>query len=239
MKKHRAKGSAPPPPKNRPASPAAGTKTEPPREESCPPEVSAPPAEEEILKIKQVQLDCTAFLKKQLPKSPLPKIIFMGRSNVGKSSLINKLMNRKRLAKTSSRPGKTLSINYYLVNEQFYLVDLPGYGYAKAPMTEVKRVRRLMTDFFSTVENVKLLVILVDSRRGFMDSDLQILGEILNKGFKMLTVLTKSDKLRNSELSVQKKTLQTEFGLKVATFSVKSEAKKLEILKYINLALME
>jgi GTP-binding protein len=194
---------------------------------------------DDTLKIKAMDVAATAFSAKDLLNDNEGKIVFLGRSNVGKSSLINKLLNRRNFARTSSKPGKTVSINYYLINESFYFVDLPGYGYAKISKQETRRVRALISAFFEAVKNVKLVMILIDSRRGFMDSDLEILAKIINKGFKLLTVLTKSDKLRNSELVIQKKNLKKNYGLNVVTFSTKSEDNREEVLKYINQALME
>lgn len=193
------------------------------------------------LKIKDIQLAATAFSGKDLIGDTMEKIVFIGRSNVGKSSFINKILNRKNVARTSSKPGKTVSINYYLINRVCYFVDLPGYGYAKISKKESERVRKLISTFFETVKNVKLVVLLIDSRRGFLSSDLEILSKIINKGLKMLTVLTKSDKLRNSELVIQKENLQNKFGLKVITFSIKSAEndKREEILKFLNKAIME
>ncbi|MDQ1350189.1 MAG: GTP-binding protein [Acidobacteriota bacterium] len=196
----------------------------------------------ETLKIKEVQLAATVFARSNLIADDLPKIIFIGRSNVGKSSFINKIINRKNFAKTSSTPGKTVSINYYLINREFYFVDLPGYGYARVSKKEAQRVRELIATFFEKVKNARLIMMLIDSRRGFMASDIEILSRILNKEFRMLTVLTKSDKLRNSELVTQKNNLQKEYGLKVITFSIKSkdnDEKREEVLKQINQAIME
>ncbi|MCU0287700.1 MAG: ribosome biogenesis GTP-binding protein YihA/YsxC [Acidobacteria bacterium] len=196
----------------------------------------------ETLKIKEVELAATVFAGGKLISDDLPKIIFIGRSNVGKSSLINKIINRKNFAKTSSTPGKTVSINYYLINKEFYFVDLPGYGYARVSKKEAQRIRDLISFFFEQVKNVRLVLILIDSRRGFMNPDIEILAKILNKEFRMLTVLTKSDKLRSSELVTQKNNLQKEYGLRVMTFSIKSkdnDEKREEILKKINQAIME
>ncbi len=195
----------------------------------------------DILKIKDIQLAATVFSAKDLIEDTLGKIVFIGRSNVGKSSFINKMINRKNFARTSSKPGKTVSINYYLINKMVYFVDLPGYGYARISKRESQRVRTLISTFFEKVGNIKLVVILIDSRRGFMDSDIEILSKIINKGFRMLTVLTKSDKLRNSDLVIQKNNLQNKYGLKVIAFSIKSadNEKREEVLKYINKALME
>ena len=108
--------------------------------------------------IKDIHLHSSVFTNAQLVTDDLRKIVFMGRSNVGKSSLINKIVNRKKLAKTSSKPGKTVSINYYLVNESFYFVDLPGYGYAKISKTQRERINRLVSAFYQNVKNLKLVV---------------------------------------------------------------------------------
>ena len=99
---------------------------------------------EKILKIRDIQLSATIFTVKNLVEDSLGKIVFIGRSNVGKSSFINKMINRKNFARTSSRPGKTISINYYLINKMCYFVDLPGYGYARISKKERQRVRTLM-----------------------------------------------------------------------------------------------
>ncbi len=191
------------------------------------------------MKIMDSRLERSSFSARDLIPDDTAKIIFIGRSNVGKSSLINKLLRRKNLARTASRPGKTVSINYYRVNDRFYFVDLPGYGYAKISKQEIKRVKALVSDFFRTVEGARLAVLLIDSRRGIMDSDLGILSQILEKKIKLLTVLTKSDKLRHSELLNQKKNLQNKFGLKVISFTVKSEENREEMLTYITKALTE
>jgi GTP-binding protein len=198
------------------------------------------------MKITGSSLERTSFTGKQLINDNSKKVIFAGRSNVGKSSLINALLGRKKLARTGSTPGKTVSINYYRVNTgngggsgYFYFVDLPGYGYARISKTESRRVRDLISDFFRTVEDAKLAVLLIDSRRGFMDSDREMISKILDKKIKLLTVLTKSDKLNNSELIGQKKVLQKKFGLNAVSFTIKSSQNKEEMLNLINKALME
>jgi len=192
-----------------------------------------------MLKIKNSQLDRTVFTEQQLKADDVPKIIFVGRSNVGKSSFINKLLNRKNLARTSSKPGKTISINYFLINESIYFVDLPGYGYARIPKPEAERVKKLMTAFFESVTNAKLVILLLDCRRGFMESDLGFLEQVLAKKIKLLTVLTKSDKLKSTNLFNQKRDLQDKFGLNVMSFTIKSNEDAVEILKHINQALTE
>ncbi len=192
----------------------------------------------ENLIIRDVSLAKTIFTSKQMVNDTTKKIVFIGRSNVGKSSLINKLMNRKNLARTSSKPGKTVSINYYLINNSFYFVDLPGYGYAKISKDENYRVKALISEFFDKMTNVRMVIVLIDSRRGFMDQDLDVLSKIVeNNDIKLLTVLTKSDKLNTSQLKSQIEKLHSEFDLNVIPFSIKSNDGKLEILKYINKAL--
>ncbi len=189
--------------------------------------------------IKTSKLAKTSFFARDLIADERSKIAFIGRSNVGKSSLINKLLNRKNLARTSSTPGKTVSINYFLIDDEFYFVDLPGYGYAKISKIESRRLRTLIADFFSAVKNLKLIIILIDSRRGFSQPDIEILAQLLDKNFKILTVLTKSDKIGSSSLVNQKKDLQNKFGLKAISFSIKSNTNREEILNNINKALME
>jgi len=198
------------------------------------------------MKITGSSLERTSFTGKQLIHDSSKKIIFVGRSNVGKSSLINVLLGRKKLARTASRPGKTVSINYYRVttdngggSDYFYFVDLPGYGYARISKAESRRVSDLISVFWQTVEDAKLAVVLIDSRRGFMESDLEMVAKIVDKKIKLLTVLTKSDKLSNSELIGQKKILQKKFGLSAVSFTIKSSQNKEEMLNLINKALME
>lgn len=189
--------------------------------------------------IRTSKLAKTSFFTRELIADERSKIAFIGRSNVGKSSLINRLLNRKNLARTSSTPGKTVSINYYLINDEFYFVDLPGYGYAKISKIESRRLKTLIADFFSAVKNLKLIVILIDSRRGFSRPDIEILSQLLEKNFRILTVLTKSDKIGSSNLVNQKNDLQNKFGLKAISFSIKSNNNREEILTNINKALME
>lgn len=200
------------------------------------------------MKIVDCWLEKTSFTEKELIRDATKKVIFVGRSNVGKSSLINKLLGRKRLARTSAAPGKTVSINYYGVNsvsdgngvkDSFYFVDLPGYGYAKISRQESQRVRNVLSIFFRTVNNAKLVVLLIDSRRGFMESDLKIVSQILDKKINILTVLTKSDKLPSLKLTDRIKALQNEFGLNVISFTIKSNENKEGLLNLIKKALME
>lgn len=190
------------------------------------------------MNIKKSELAGTFFNPGQLPRDGRPKVLFFGRSNVGKSSLINMLLER-RLARTSSMPGKTLSINYYLIDSRLLFVDLPGYGFAKVSKTESARVRQLIADFLGRVENVRLAALLIDSRRGFLPPDLDTLAQIVEKKFPILTILTKSDKISFSEQKNLSTQLKTKFGLQTISFSIKAQAGKNDVWKYINEAIKE
>ena len=177
-----------------------------------------------------------------LPPPLFFEVAFAGRSNVGKSSLINRLLNRRRLVRTSGTPGCTRGIDLYRVKVReatVDFVDLPGYGFAKISKVDRQRVRDLISHFFEQVSGIRLILILIDSRRGFMDADLEILSKIIDKNFKLLTVLTKSDKLKISILQNQISNLQQGFGLKAIPFSIKSNDDRLEILKYIKQSIKE
>jgi GTP-binding protein len=145
----------------------------------------------------------------ELPKEKLPEVVLCGRSNVGKSSFINSLFNRKNLAKTSSTPGKTRSINYYDIDSKFYIVDLPGYGYAKISQSERRKWGTLVNDFFSNSKHIRLTIHLIDSRHKPTELDVK-----LNKMLRLLDIpyivlLSKSDKLKQSEFSIaQKKVIE-------------------------------
>lgn len=139
---------------------------------------------------------------KQLTKSDLPEIVFSGKSNVGKSTLINKLLNRKNLARTSSKPGKTGTINFYKMNNLRF-VDLPGYGYAKVSDSEKNRWAELMETYFNSERNIKLVLQIIDIRHEPSQKDLEMLEFLQYNKFNFAVILTKSDKLNKSELHSQ------------------------------------
>ena len=147
----------------------------------------------------------------ELPKQTFPEVVLCGRSNVGKSSFINSLFNRKDLAKISSTPGKTRSINYYLIDNNFHLVDLPGYGYAKASMSERKKWGKLINYYFSTSKNIKLTVQLLDSRHNPSELDVQLNKMLKDMALPYIVLLNKSDKLKQSEFSKIVKSLKNFF----------------------------
>lgn len=137
----------------------------------------------------------------QKPQPMLPEIAFAGRSNVGKSSLLNALSDNKRLAKTSSTPGKTQLINYFLIDRQHYFVDLPGYGYAKLNRAVKKQWQPMLENFLIHSKQLRLLVLLIDSRHTLQESDEQMIGWLQHENIPFMLVLTKADKLSQNELS--------------------------------------
>ncbi len=182
---------------------------------------------------KQVELIQTAYTPAQLLSAPIPQVAFIGRSNVGKSSLINTLLGRKNLAHTSSKPGKTLSINYFSVENSICFVDLPGYGYAKVSHSEKSRANGLLDAFFAENSSLRLLCLLIDSRRGFSSIDLKMIEKIMTFPVRILTIATKVDKITVSE---QKNLLfkhQKDFELSLIPFSVKRQVHRDKLLDLI------
>lgn len=146
----------------------------------------------------KAEFESAAGLVKQLPESSVPEIIFSGRSNVGKSSLINALLNRKSLARTGSKAGKTTTINIYSLT-QLRFIDLPGYGYAKVPMSEKNRWSKLVRGYFSADRNVALVVQLIDIRHGPSKDDMNMINYFCDCSYPFILALTKSDKLKKSK----------------------------------------
>lgn len=152
------------------------------------------------LRIKSATYVKSVLDLEDLPKNSLPEIAFAGRSNVGKSTALNRLVNVKNLAKTSSTPGKTRLINFFLINNNLYFVDLPGYGYAKTSKSMRKSWGSLVEEYLKDRENLKGTVLLIDSRRGPLEPDIQLMEWLDFHGIEKLIVLTKSDKLSRSAL---------------------------------------
>ncbi|MDD7072670.1 MAG: ribosome biogenesis GTP-binding protein YihA/YsxC [Candidatus Egerieousia sp.] len=155
-----------------------------------------------------MRIDKSEFLQscqflKDKPARRLPEFAFIGRSNVGKSSLINMLCNHQRLAKTSSKPGKTILINYFTINDQLYFVDLPGYGYAKLSMAEKERISKMNNSYISGSEELGLLFVLIDSRHKIQDIDMEFLINLGNAGMPFAIVYTKADKMGTNLLAKQ------------------------------------
>lgn len=155
-----------------------------------------------------MRIDKSEFLQscqflKDKPARRLPEFAFIGRSNVGKSSLINMLCNHQRLAKTSSKPGKTILINYFTINDQLYFVDLPGYGYAKLSMAEKERISKMNNSYISGSKELGLLFVLIDSRHKIQDIDMEFLINLGNAGMPFAIIYTKADKMGTNLLAKQ------------------------------------
>ena len=174
------------------------------------------------------------------PKSKIPEYAFIGRSNVGKSSLINMLCNRKKLAKTSSRPGKTQLINHFLINKQWYLVDLPGYGYARVSKTQKKTFQKFITNYFIKRKELIAAFLLIDLRHKPQTLDLEFMRWLGENYIPFSIVFTKADKLKEKEIkkntSEYFKTLKDDWEEMPKHFITSSEKSlgKDELLSYIN-----
>ena len=159
------------------------------------------------MKVLSAEFIKSATKPSEYPAGTLPEIAIAGKSNVGKSSLINTLVNRKNLAKTSSQPGRTQTINFFRVNEKISLVDLPGYGYAKVPIRIREAWKPMVESYLQTREGIRLVVLILDARRGASAQDLDLLDWLEYHGIPCLIVLTKADKLSAFERARQKKIL--------------------------------
>jgi GTP-binding protein len=155
----------------------------------------------------------SVFDLKQLPVPELPEIAFAGRSNVGKSSLLNCLIRRKNLVKTSAKPGKTQSLNFFLLDNSIYLVDLPGYGYARVSKKMQAAWQNLITEYLATRKNLKCVVVIVDLRHEVKIGDRQLVDWLRNYGKPYLLVYTKADKLSANQRSKNAAILDAGFGV--------------------------
>lgn len=160
------------------------------------------------MRIKQSEFIISAVKKSQYPVDQRVEIAFVGRSNVGKSSIINALTNRKKLAKVSQTPGKTRLINFFLINNDFYLVDLPGYGYAKVSKAEKASWGETIERYLNGREELKRVVLLVDSRHKPTADDIMMHEWIKHYGYDVIVVATKSDKLSNNALRKSEKVIR-------------------------------
>ena len=184
------------------------------------------------MKIISSDLHAIAVGPKQYPNDNLPEIAFAGRSNVGKSSFINTMINRTNLARTSGKPGKTRTINFYIINEKFRLVDLPGYGYAQVSKTEKEKWGHIIEEYLETRENLKEIMLIVDMRHEPTAQDLMMYNWIKSFGYSGLVVATKADKISKANwqknVSIIKKKLGVEDTNLIIPFSA---SKKINIDK--------
>lgn len=183
--------------------------------------------------IKNVELETVCGITSKIPDNTLPEIAFAGKSNVGKSSLINALMNRKSLARTSSSPGKTQTINFYNINSEMYLVDLPGYGYAKVSEAEKAKWGKMIENYLHTSKQLRAVFLLIDIRHEPGKNDKTMYDWIVYQGYQPIIIATKLDKLKRSQVQKAIKVVRTGLGLKgsdiVIPFSAETKQGREEI----------
>ena len=160
------------------------------------------------MKIKSAELETVCGITSRLPENTLPEVAFAGKSNVGKSSLINGLLNRKNLARTSSQPGKTQTINFYNVNGALYFVDLPGYGYASAAKEIREKWGRMIERYLHSSKQLRAVFLLLDIRHAPSANDCQMYDWILSQGYRPIIIATKLDKINRSQIQKQVKLLR-------------------------------
>ena len=193
--------------------------------------------------IKEVTLETVCGITSTLPENDKPEIAFAGKSNVGKSSLINALMNRKSLARISATPGKTQTINFYNINREIYLVDLPGYGYAKVSEKEKEAWGKMIERYLHKSTMLKAVFLLIDIRHDPSKNDKMMYDWILHQGYEPVIIATKLDKLKKSQVAKQLKAIRTGLGLVSGTtvipFSSKTKQGRDEIWEYAESRLFE
>ena len=191
------------------------------------------------MKVTSVNLETVCGITSKLPENDKLEVAFAGRSNVGKSSLINALMNRKSYARTSQQPGKTQTINFYNINELLYFVDLPGYGYAKVSQDTVKKWGKMIDGYLHQSKVLRLVFLLVDIRHKPNQNDIQMYEWCVNYGFNPIIIATKSDKIKRSQLQKQikqiKDALQVVDRTPVIPFSALNKSGRDEIWEYIDM----
>ena len=185
-------------------------------------------------------ISITVGNSRQFPRDPRPEVALSGRSNVGKSSLINTLLGRKSLARVSSSPGKTITINYYDIDKKLYLVDLPGYGYAKRSIESKKGWSSLTEDYFvknPSADAIKLVIQLIDIRTGPTDEDIMMINFLIDNEIDFIVVATKTDKLSKTQLANALEDLKKEYfegtGIEIIPFSSVTRVGKDEVWKVI------
>ena len=188
-------------------------------------------------KFSEVRFLTSVFNLKQLPAPDMPEFAFAGRSNVGKSSLLNRLLMRRNLVKTSARPGKTQSLNYFLLDSAVYLVDLPGYGYARVSKKLQAAWQELVTSYLGTRKNLQCVVVIVDLRHEIKTADLQLVNWLRDKGIPFLLVYTKADKLSTNQQQKNTAILDAGFGVAKSqrvVFSAKTGAGRDNLLQALD-----
>lgn len=192
---------------------------------------------EEFMVIKKAVLETVCGYTSKLPRNILPEIAFAGKSNVGKSSLINALMNRKSLARTSGQPGKTQTINFYNVNDELYLTDLPGYGFARVSQAEKEKWGQMVERYLHSSRSLRAVFLLVDIRHDPSDNDRVMYDWITYQGFHPVIVATKLDKIKRSQITKQVQAVRAGLGgdsqMRIIPFSAQSKQGREEIWELI------
>ncbi len=178
------------------------------------------------MKIKNVSLETVCGITSRLPDNKYPEIAFAGKSNVGKSSLINVLMNRKSLARTSAQPGKTQTINFYNINDELYFTDLPGYGYARVSRETKEKWGRMIERYLRSSKQLRAVFLLIDIRHEPSQNDVEMYRWIADNGYEPIVIATKLDKINRSQTQKQLKLLRATLGCKdalIIPFSAKTK----------------
>lgn len=187
--------------------------------------------------IKSSELETVCGITSTLPETEMPEIAFAGKSNVGKSSLINGLLNRKSLARTSSQPGKTQTINYYNINHDLYFVDLPGYGYAQVSVEIRAKWGKMVERYLHTSKQLRLVFLLIDIRHEPSENDCIMYDWIVKNGYEPVIIATKLDKIKRSQiqknLKIIRQKIQPVEGTIIIPFSAQTKQGKEEILQLI------
>ncbi|MCI7795891.1 MAG: ribosome biogenesis GTP-binding protein YihA/YsxC [Lachnospiraceae bacterium] len=193
--------------------------------------------------IKNVALETVCGVTSKIPENTKPEFAFAGKSNVGKSSLINALMNRKSLARTSAQPGKTQTINFYNINDELYYVDLPGYGYAKVSQSEKEKWGKMIENYLHKSKMLKCVFLLVDIRHEPSANDKTMYDWIVYNGFRPVIIATKLDKINRSQIQKQVKLLRTGLGMEkediLIAFSAETKQGREEIWELIDRIAMD
>ena len=189
------------------------------------------------MNFQKVEFTLSAAKSAQFPRDGTPQIAFAGKSNVGKSSVINRVLQRKNYARVGESPGKTVHINYFLVDETAYLVDLPGYGYAKVPMSEKERWAKLMETYFAEEGLITLGIMIVDARHAPTNNDITMARWFIDSGCPFVVVANKLDKLKKSEIIPNLQTIREDLelpeGCPVIPFSAEKGDGRDELMNYI------
>lgn len=190
------------------------------------------------MNIKNVSLETVCGVTSRLPENTLPEIAFAGKSNVGKSSLINALMNRKALARTSAQPGKTQTINFYNINDAMYLVDLPGYGYAKVSQEIREKWGKLIERYLHGSKQLRAVFLLIDIRHEPSENDRRMYEWIVYQGYDPIIIATKLDKIKRSQIQKNVKAIREGLGVQPGTmiipFSAETKQGREEIWELID-----